>query len=100
MIQTSFPRGCLKGDMRGTLFSLVDSNVDPILINPVYEQKENGWLPTVVAGIREGILWMGPRNLPAIGALFEPLFLGGEGSPSKIDYRKNRVPTYSNLSTG
>ena len=24
----------------------------------------------------------------------------GEGSPTKIEYRKNRVPTYSKLSTG
>ena len=27
-------------------------------------------------------------------------FLLGRGSLDKIDYRKNRVPTYSNLSTG
>ena len=39
-----------------------------------------------------------PRS-PSARCPFTVSFLG-EGSPTKIDYRKKMVPTYSSLSTG
>ena len=43
--------------------------------------------------------WQPVSRSPSWCPFFNPFF-GWEGSPTKIDYRKKLVPTYSNLSTG